>query len=56
MHHLVGDASGVRHFLDRHELTLFTREEYLDAFAAAGCRVEFLPDGATGRGLFVATA
>ncbi|MGH3648802.1 MAG: class I SAM-dependent DNA methyltransferase [Micromonosporaceae bacterium] len=53
MHYLVGDAAGVRHFTDRHEMTLFTRAEYEAAYAAAGCEVEFLPGGPTGRGLFV---
>jgi SAM-dependent methyltransferase len=52
MHYLVGDADGVRYFLDKHELTLFTRDEYLDAFA--GARPEWIDGGPTGRGLLVA--
>lgn len=55
MHYLVGDGHGVRHFLDRQELSLFTRDEYADALDSAGCRAEWLPDGPSGRGLFVAS-
>lgn len=53
VHYLVGDVDGVRHFTDRHVNTLFSRDEYLTAFKRAGCSVEFLPDGPSGRGLFV---
>lgn len=53
IHYLVADVTGVRHFAETHLNTLFTREEYLDAVAAAGCVAEFLPDGPAGRGLLV---
>lgn len=37
MHYLVGEPGcGVRHFTDHHDMTLFTAEEYEDAFALAG--------------------
>jgi SAM-dependent methyltransferase len=53
VHYLTGDAGGIRHLSDTHWLALFTREEYEDAFARAGCRAEFIrPDGFS-RGLFV---
>lgn len=54
-HYLVADSdTGVRHFTDVHDLTLFRREEYEAAFTRAGCTVEYLPppDG-RGVGLFV---
>jgi SAM-dependent methyltransferase len=54
MHYLVGDARGVRHFVDRHDLTLFTWDEYGEAFRATGCRVTVRPDGPSGRGLILA--
>ncbi|MEV6557671.1 class I SAM-dependent methyltransferase [Nocardia sp. NPDC051756] len=44
---------GIRHLTDRHRLALFTREQYLAAFAAAGCPAEFVQPAAFGRGLFV---
>ncbi len=42
---------GIRHLTDRHRLALFTREQYLAAFEAAGCPAELLEP--FGRGLFV---
>lgn len=52
---LVGDEHGITEFTEIDMLTLFTLDEYLDAFAAAGCPADFLDDGLTGRGLFVGT-
>lgn len=40
LHHLLGTVDGVDHLVDRHELTLFADDEYLDAFARAGLEVE----------------
>lgn len=50
---LVGDKDGIRDFTQTSHLMLFTRDEYLSAFADAGCPAEFLDGGLTGRGLFV---
>ncbi|KAA8887616.1 class I SAM-dependent methyltransferase [Nocardia colli] len=44
---------GIRHLTDRHRLALFTREQYLAAFAAARCPAEFVQPAAFGRGLFI---
>lgn len=44
---------GIRHLTDRHRLALFTREQYLAAFAAAGCPAEFVQPAVFGRGLFI---
>jgi SAM-dependent methyltransferase len=42
MHHLVGESTGVHHFVETHELFLATRDEYEAAFVAAGLeRVRF---------------
>ncbi|GAA4097997.1 MULTISPECIES: class I SAM-dependent methyltransferase [Streptomyces] len=49
----VGDAAGIKEFTEIDVLTLFTKDEYVSAFTDAGCSVEFLADGPTGRGLFV---
>lgn len=53
VHVTVADAAGVRHFVDRHEVTLFRREQYEDAFRAAGLDVRWHAGGPSGRGLFV---
>ena len=52
---VVGDRSGIREFTEIDVLSLWTEEEYLNAFHAAGCTAEFLPGGPTGRGLFIGT-
>jgi dTDP-4-amino-2,4-dideoxy-beta-L-xylose N-methyltransferase len=50
---VVGDQSGLREFSELGFLTMFDRSDYVEAFRAAGCRVEYLSDWLTGRGLFV---
>ncbi|MER8048065.1 class I SAM-dependent methyltransferase [Streptomyces sp. NPDC094032] len=51
---VVGEVGGIREFTEIDLLTLFTREEYLTAFADAGCPAEYLSPEWTARGLFVA--
>lgn len=53
-HYLIGTRDeGVEHFTEEHRLLLFTHEEYLDAFEAAGLDVIYDPDGLTRRGLYI---
>jgi SAM-dependent methyltransferase len=52
MHYLVATADGVEHFVERHELGLFTSDQYQDAFRAAALEVIHDPEGLTGRGLY----
>jgi SAM-dependent methyltransferase len=54
-HFLVGTPQGVEHFVEHHELALFTREEHLAAFRAAGLQVDHDPEGLMGRGLYIGT-
>ncbi len=54
-HFLVATPSGVEHFTDRHDLALFTHEEYLAAFRAAGLDVLHESEGLIGRGLYIGT-
>ena len=49
----VGTPQGVEYFTERHELGLFTSEEYLDAFRKAGLTVSHDPIGLDGRGLYI---
>lgn len=53
-HYLIGDASGVRHVTERHELGLFEAQDYRRAFESAGLRPQFDADGPSGRGLYFA--
>jgi len=55
-HYLVGTPDGVEHFTERHETGLFTVEQHLEAFRAAGLDVEHDPEGPMGRGLYAAIA
>ncbi|MEJ2211952.1 MAG: class I SAM-dependent methyltransferase [Anaerolineae bacterium] len=53
LHYLIGTPEGTEHAVERHELGLFTREEMLAAFQAAGLEVRYDEEGLTGRGLYV---
>jgi SAM-dependent methyltransferase len=52
-HYLVATPGGVEHFTERHDLAVFTVEEYLAAFRDAGLEATFDPEGLMGRGLYV---
>lgn len=52
-HYLVGTRSGITHFTEDHTLGLFSHEEYLAAFRAAGLDVSHDPEGLMGRGLYI---
>jgi SAM-dependent methyltransferase len=55
-HYVVGTPEGVEHFTEPHDLTLFTQEEHLAAFRAAGLAVEHDEEGLMGRGLYIGVA
>ena len=50
----IDDRGDVRHMSEVHELGLFTTEELMDAFRAAGLDAQYDTEGLAGRGLFVA--
>src|ERR671930_552380 len=55
-HYVVGTPDSVEHFTERHDLSLFTIEEQLAAFRAAGLAVEHDEEGLMGRGLYIGIA
>ncbi len=52
-HYLIGTPSGVEHFVETHELGLFSVEEQEITFESAGFQVEHDEEGLMGRGLYV---
>lgn len=49
----IAEPSGIREFSESEVLSLFTRDEYENAFGQAGIDLEFDEGGPNGRGLFV---
>jgi len=52
-HYMVGTPEGVEFFTERHELGLFSHEEYFNAFRKTGLEVTHDPEGLDGRGLYI---
>jgi len=52
-HYLIATPQGVSHFVERHELGLFTHDEYMTALQDAGLEIIYDPDGLIGRGLYI---
>jgi SAM-dependent methyltransferase len=55
LHYLVGTAEGIEYFTERHDMTLFTHDEYIDAFRVNLLDVVYDADGLCGRGLYIGT-
>ena len=53
LHWTIATEDGVEQFVEPHELGLYTVDEYVAAFEAAGLIVEHDPVGLIGRGLFI---
>jgi hypothetical protein len=51
-HYLVATPEGVKYFTESLDLGLFSHEDYLQAFRAAGLDVSYDPKGPNGRGLY----
>jgi ubiquinone/menaquinone biosynthesis C-methylase UbiE len=52
-HYLVGTSAGTEHFVEKHRLGLYTRDEIAGAFQKCGLTVEYDEKGPTGRGLYL---
>jgi ubiquinone/menaquinone biosynthesis C-methylase UbiE len=52
-HYLLGRPQGVEYFTELDEFGLFTHNEYLAAFRAAGLNVKYYRKGLIGRGLYI---
>ncbi|MGB8982489.1 MAG: class I SAM-dependent methyltransferase [Anaerolineales bacterium] len=52
-HYLIGTPKGIEYAAEIHEMGLFTHQEYMDAFKAAGLTVTHDPQGLDGRGLYI---
>jgi SAM-dependent methyltransferase len=52
--YLIGDATGIRHASEVHELGLFTVQEMTQALQDQGFQVQHDPVGLSGRGLYIA--
>ena len=53
--YLVARGDGISHFTETHRLGLFSTDQHVRAFEAAGLSVDHDPEGLMGRGLYVAT-
>jgi ubiquinone/menaquinone biosynthesis C-methylase UbiE len=51
--YLIGTSKGIDHSVEIHELGLFTHQEYMTAFKAAGLNVTHDPKGLDARGLYI---
>jgi ubiquinone/menaquinone biosynthesis C-methylase UbiE len=52
-HYMVASRDGIRTFTEPHRLTLFTADEYTNAFRKAGLFSEHQDEGFAGRGVYV---
>jgi hypothetical protein len=53
VYYLIGTPVGIHHYVERHELGLFTTEEMTHALTACGLEVTYDETGLTGRGLYI---
>jgi len=54
MHHMIGTSASIEHFVEIHELAMFTDDDFREAFIAADLNVEIDPIGLTNRRLCIA--
>jgi ubiquinone/menaquinone biosynthesis C-methylase UbiE len=55
-HYLVATPEKIEHFTERHELGLFTHDQYMRAYELAGLDAFHDPEGLSGRGMYLGVA
>ncbi len=55
MHMMYSEGTSVEHYMEVHELAMYTHEQLASAFELAGLELEVDPKGLTGRGLYMGT-
>jgi len=53
MHFMVSSGEGVEHFVETHEVAMYSDDDFADAFHGAGLELELDPKGLIGRGLYI---
>src|ERR1043166_7884316 len=53
MHYFIGIQEGIEHYVERHELGLFTSDEMIHVLTNCGLEVTYDATGLTGRGLYI---
>lgn len=53
LHHLVGTPEKTFHFVEHHEMGLYTADEMTEVFEHAGLITTVDPEGLTGRGIYI---
>src|SRR4029453_6970250 len=53
MHYLIGTPEGTEHYVERHELGLFTSDEMTHTLTTCGLEVIYDAEGLTGRGRYI---
>jgi hypothetical protein len=53
MHYLIGTPTGTEHYVERHELGLFTSDEMIHVLTDCGLEVTYDAICVTGRGLYI---
>lgn len=53
--YLIGTSKGIQHSVEKHQLGLFSKKDYLEAFQKAGLKVIHDLKGLDGRGLYIGT-
>ncbi|MBC7876677.1 MAG: class I SAM-dependent methyltransferase [Anaerolineales bacterium] len=51
--YLIGTPKGIQYSAEQHQLGLFTKKDYIEAFRKAGLKVIHDPKGVDGRGLYI---